>query len=385
MKRLFILICFTIAVAAETATAGSSASAVRKGNSAASKGRYDDALAEYEKALVDRPESPEIIFNKGVALYMKGDFEQATRMFEQASVKTRDPALEAKAMYNLGNTAFSEGERQKGSDLGKAIDAYKKSIGRYQSALKIEPGMKNAAENIEITRQILKNMLDELKKQQDQAQQQQAQQQQAAEELKKLIAKQEKAAADSKDLAGQQQQAGDTQEMRDKATDLSGKQTDIRSETGKLAEQMKQAASSGGQGKQNQGLDEAGARIKDALDKQSGAADSLAQNDPAGAAPAQDQAASDLKAALDAMSDKKQQQGSRQQQKQDDKNAAQQQQQQQEQQAAEQKDDAAQPQQNQQQVELDEDARQLIDEESADRKDRNTVMQGAYQDVDKDW
>ena len=84
---------------------------------------------------------------QGAAHYKAGNYEDALRAFEQVDG--------ADALYNQGNALAKMG------DLDAAIE-------RYQQALSIDPGHKDAAEN--------KALLEALKKQQEQQQQQQQQQ-----------------------------------------------------------------------------------------------------------------------------------------------------------------------------------------------------------------
>jgi len=92
----------------------------------------------------------------------------------------------AKAKYNLGTPYFQKG-LQRDSDLQKAIDDLKTAIGSWRGTLDIEPENNKAAKNIEVARLTIKDLLDQLKNQQqdpnqpqdpNQSQQQQQQDQQ---------------------------------------------------------------------------------------------------------------------------------------------------------------------------------------------------------------
>ena len=150
---------------------------VAQGNAAYQQGQYDKALDRYEEATVELPESPRLYFNRGAALYRQDDYPAAREAFREAALRARDPELTARAKYNLGNCAFREAQRQRDSDLAKAIEYSRESISHYQEARDLAPGFKEAAENIEIVRLYVKNLLDEQKKQQEQQQQDQDQQQ----------------------------------------------------------------------------------------------------------------------------------------------------------------------------------------------------------------
>jgi tetratricopeptide (TPR) repeat protein len=149
--------------------ADSTADLVDMGNKSWVAGDYEDALKKYNEATVDDPESPYIYFNKGTAFYKKGNYSDAVYAFEKAALKSREPGMESKSMFNLGNCAFREAERQMDSDLKKSLEYCEKSITHYHDALKLDPGLNEASENIEIVRLVMKNILDEIKKREQEA------------------------------------------------------------------------------------------------------------------------------------------------------------------------------------------------------------------------
>jgi Ca-activated chloride channel family protein len=87
-------------------------------------------------------------------------------------------ALVAKAKYNLGNCFFQRGSKQRDSDLQKALDDMKTSIDYWRQVLDLDPKNEKAARNIEVARLTIKDLLDQLKKQQEQQKNQKDQQQQ---------------------------------------------------------------------------------------------------------------------------------------------------------------------------------------------------------------
>jgi Ca-activated chloride channel homolog len=145
-------------------------SKVKKGNEALKTGDTKSALDYYHDAETDLPESPELSYNLGGALYQQKGYEEAVSQFEK-SLKTTDIKVEAAANFNLGNTYFRMGD-------------YEKAIGSYENALKGNPKDMDAKFNLELARKKLKeqtkpqqqNQQDQ-QKQQDQKQQQQQQNQ----------------------------------------------------------------------------------------------------------------------------------------------------------------------------------------------------------------
>ncbi len=87
------------------------------------KGRVDEAVVHYEKALESTPNSAEVHDNLGVALSKKGQTPEATTHFEKAL--EIDPGL-ASAHDHLGNLLFQEGQ----------VD---EAIGHFREAAQINP------------------------------------------------------------------------------------------------------------------------------------------------------------------------------------------------------------------------------------------------------
>ena len=199
------LVCLLTAIGGQVADVALGANTstyaiVEKGNAAYRAGRYDEALKHYKEASVAIPESAELYFNQGTVHYRQGDYEAATDAFSQAALRSKDPLLEANARYNQGNCAFREAERQRDSDLNKAIEACGTAIGhyqdvrhggssridgrssrskvigetarRYQKAPQLDALVNKAAENIEVVRLYLKALLDEQQKKEEEQQQQ---------------------------------------------------------------------------------------------------------------------------------------------------------------------------------------------------------------------
>jgi Ca-activated chloride channel family protein len=211
VKKIFcvaaILLCASV-TAASAALADSPGSLVSKGNRQYGRKDYAGALDLYDRASVKAPESAIIAFNRGDAFYRKGDLEKAREQFQQAASKTKSLPFESKAWYNLGNCAFTEGGRQEDSDLQKALESYEESVKLYGTALQKDPDNKQAAENLEIARLKIKDLLDKIKKQQQSGQQGQQNQQ-----------KQQQGQQNQQQQQGQenqQQQQGQNQEQQNK-------------------------------------------------------------------------------------------------------------------------------------------------------------------------
>jgi Ca-activated chloride channel family protein len=164
-----LFFCMSLAGAAlAPAFADSPGGLVSKGNKQYHKKDYGRALELYDKASVKAPESAIVAFNKGDAFYKKGDLEKAREQFQQAASKTKALPFEAKAWYNLGNCAFKAGGREEDSDLQKALQSFEESVKFYGTAIEKDPNLKPAAQNMEIARLKIKDLLDKIKNQQQQ-------------------------------------------------------------------------------------------------------------------------------------------------------------------------------------------------------------------------
>ncbi len=131
-------------------------------------GRYDRALQGFIDLQVERPEDPALALNIGSSHYQMKDYAEAEKAFLAATL-ARDPGLRARALYNLGNTAYRQGRLE---------DA----IGYYQATLDLAPDDQDAKFNLEFVRDEIRRRHEEAQKEkrppqegQDQPQQDQPQ------------------------------------------------------------------------------------------------------------------------------------------------------------------------------------------------------------------
>ena len=131
-------------------------------------GKFDDAAARYNEALIDEPDSRLLHFNLGDAEYRRGRFDAAIRAFQQVP-------QDAAAEYNRGNALFRKGEAAQQEKPQDALTHWAEALVAYRRAIGTDPTDEDAKFNYEwVSRKI-----DELKKQlEEQRQDQQKQQQQ---------------------------------------------------------------------------------------------------------------------------------------------------------------------------------------------------------------
>jgi Ca-activated chloride channel family protein len=168
---------------------------LQDGNKLYGRGNYNEAINKYDEALIEEPQAMEPRFNKGNSYYRLDDLVEAQDWYREVAAESKDMELVTKAKYNLGNTYFQQGMKQRDSNLQKALEDLQTSIGCWRGVLDIEPENEKAARNIEAARLIIKDIIDQLNKQkqqqdpnqpqdpnQSQQQQQQSQDQQGAQQ-----------------------------------------------------------------------------------------------------------------------------------------------------------------------------------------------------------
>lgn len=138
---------------------------VSEANQALAAGRTDDALKLYEEAARSAADAPELAYNRGVALYRKGDRTAAAEQFRKA-LTTRDIGLEAKAKFNLGNCAYADA-LEKQEDLKAALEKLRLAISYYKDAIAADPNDLDAKVNIETAQLLMKHLLDQEKNRQE--------------------------------------------------------------------------------------------------------------------------------------------------------------------------------------------------------------------------
>jgi Ca-activated chloride channel family protein len=152
---------------------------VRDANRLYAEGKYEDATAAYNAALVDRPDLPELHFNLGDSTYKQGKYDEAISSFQKVET-ANDQARASRVAYNVGNATFRKGQALEQSEPQKALDLYAQALASYRRALGLTPDDQDSKFNHEfVTQRIaeVKKRLEEQKKQQEQQQQDQQQNQ----------------------------------------------------------------------------------------------------------------------------------------------------------------------------------------------------------------
>ena len=151
---------------AQVAFSDSARISTSQGNRLYKQGNFNEAINSYEQSLLEAPGALEPKFNQANSFYRLDDLSKALDLYREVAAESKDMKLVAKSKYNLGNSYFQQGSKQKDSNLQKAIDDMKTAIGSWRGVLDIEPENKKAAKNIEVARLTIKDLLDQLNKQQ---------------------------------------------------------------------------------------------------------------------------------------------------------------------------------------------------------------------------
>lgn len=145
----------------------SAAKLVTEGNKLLAGGNYAEALAAYDRAAELLPDSPEVAYNRGVALYRMEAYAQAEPALQNA-LRPGNPELEANAKYNLGRCAHAAALKQQ-ENPEAAINDLSRAIRFYQDALQIAPEDPDASKNLGLAAR-LKTFLERRLEQQEQQQ-----------------------------------------------------------------------------------------------------------------------------------------------------------------------------------------------------------------------
>lgn len=186
MKPALSILGFAFTLACYQSQAQDTDRIIQKGNESYKRKEYPMAEANYNEVLTQDPSNNTAKYNKAAALYRQTKADESIKVLEDLAFKTEQPDLKSKAYYNKGAILSAQ------KKLEESVEAYK-------SALRINPGDKEARENLQKALLELKKKAppkkDDKKKQQQQKQQQKPQpkmNQKEAEQRLKLLEQKEK-------------------------------------------------------------------------------------------------------------------------------------------------------------------------------------------------
>jgi Ca-activated chloride channel homolog len=126
----------------------------KQGIEAYNQKRNEDSLKSFTDALVERPGSPELLFNMGTALSASGKKKEAADELEKAASGFNDNKLKATARFNAGNAMMGAGD-------------FNSAVNEYKQAVKLDQSSGDIKHNLEIA---LKKLREQQKQQQQQQQ-----------------------------------------------------------------------------------------------------------------------------------------------------------------------------------------------------------------------
>lgn len=153
-------------ILSQTASADSPSKINTFANDLYKQGKFDQALQQYDQALSQTPQAYEPKFNKADSYYRLNDLRQAADLYRQVADESKDQKLIAMSKYNLGNCDFQQGTKLKDSDPKKAIENFKTAISNWRAVLDNDPKNQKAANNIEVARLTIKDIIEQMKNQQ---------------------------------------------------------------------------------------------------------------------------------------------------------------------------------------------------------------------------
>ncbi len=133
--------------------------AARVATEAYHEGRYKEAAELYEQALVDLPESPELHFDRGNALFKLHDLDQALSEYLRA-LETDDNRLAARTYYNLGNVYYQISLNAMRT-FRDAVTPAREAMRHYRDALGLDPDLADAMYNLELADRLLDQLAEQ--------------------------------------------------------------------------------------------------------------------------------------------------------------------------------------------------------------------------------
>lgn len=186
------------------------------------QGRWDEAKNALQQLLVDQPDSPQILYDTGVASYHLKDYTHAFAYFNRVTELPQTTInLKEQAHFNAGNCAA-------------ALKDYKKALEQYQAVLAINKSNEMARHNIEQIKKMMQQEEQQKKNKDEQDKKENNDQQQNKEQSDKP---QEKPEKDSNKNGNQEKQKQD--EMNQGSGDHSEQKQDKQDKQDSSSENQK--------------------------------------------------------------------------------------------------------------------------------------------------
>jgi len=112
-KYKTIIPVLLVLVITQAAFADSARVSTSQGNKLYKQGNFNEAINNYDQALLEAPGALEPKFNQANSYYRLDDLSKSMDLYRQVAAESKDMKLVARAKYNLGNSYFQQGSKQK--------------------------------------------------------------------------------------------------------------------------------------------------------------------------------------------------------------------------------------------------------------------------------
>ena len=148
----------------------------KKGIESFKENNLEESARFFTEALVERPDSPDLRFNRGTALSATDKKDEAVNELEKAAQTFEKEELSAAAHFNAGNTFFAT------EDLNEAIESYKKAVKLDQSSRDIRHNLELAVRKLQEQQQQQQQEKQDNKQEKDDSDEQQQEDQEQEKE-----------------------------------------------------------------------------------------------------------------------------------------------------------------------------------------------------------
>ncbi len=186
---------------------------IQQGNKLYEQQKYQEAEANYAKALAKDPNNPSGLFNLGNSLYQQKRFDSSRKVMTETAKLANNKTGKAAANYNIGNTYMSQ---QKWED----------AVNSYKQTLRNNPQDVDAKYNLSYAEQMMKK------------QQQQDKDKKQDKQNKDQKDQKDKQNQDKKDQDKKDKQDKDQKENQDKKEDQKKEDQQPQSQPSKLSQQQ---------------------------------------------------------------------------------------------------------------------------------------------------
>ncbi|UCG27416.1 MAG: tetratricopeptide repeat protein [Bacteroidales bacterium] len=186
---VFLLLC----VVPVSAFAQAERKYIREGNRYFENKEYDNSEISYRKALGEKDNSFEALFNLGDALYKQAKFGEAATEFNGLSQTGNDALNRARSFHNMGNSLL------KANKIEESINAYK-------NALRNNPADKETKYNLSYAQDLLRQQQQQKEQDKNRESDQDKQDQQSQQNEEEQDREQQQQQSGEEEKQGQEQE-----------------------------------------------------------------------------------------------------------------------------------------------------------------------------------